>query len=159
MKTVYEVIQLLTVAALGVFAGAQLTEGFVLVPFWQSLSAADFFAWYAANDERLLGFFAPLTTATVLVTIAAALGALWRRHADGWLWVVAATLMIAAVATFFVYFEDANARFSAATISSDALPAELMRWATWHWVRTGCSLTALAAGLLALSWRRRGAPS
>jgi uncharacterized membrane protein len=145
----------LATALLGIYAGAQLTEGAVLVPHWRSLPASEFLAWYAANDARLLGFFGPLTTATVLVAVAAAVMAAWAGHPGRWPAATAATLMLVALAMFVVYFERTNASFAAATISSADVPAELARWATWHWTRTVISLAALAAAFLSL-WRSFG---
>ncbi len=145
----------LATALLGIYAGAQVTEGAVLVPYWRSLPASEFLAWYAANDARLLGFFGPLTTATALVIVAAATIAAWARHPGRWSALAAAALTIVAVAMFFVYFERTNASFAAATIAPTDVPAELARWATWHWARTAISLAALAAGFLSL-WRSFG---
>jgi hypothetical protein len=150
MPFLCHVLQLLSVAALGVFAGAMLTEGLVLVPFWRSLAAAEFFAWYAANDRRLLGFFGPLTAVTAVLALAAALVALWTGDPGRWLALLAALLAIVAVSTFFLYFQRANASFAAATLAADDVPAELRRWAAWHWLRSGLSLAALTAALLSM---------
>ena len=143
-------VRLLSLAALGVFAGAMLTEGFILVPYWRSLPAADFFAWYAANDRRLLGFFGPVTAVAMVLAVAAAVGALWQGDSRRWFAVTAAVLAIVATSTFFIYFREVNASFSAATIGAAELPAELSRWASWHWLRTVLSFAALAASLAAL---------
>ena len=150
MQFLCDVLQLLSVASLGVFAGAMLTEGLVLVPYWRSLAAAEFFAWYAANDRRLLGFFGPLTAVTAVLALATALVALWTGDPGRWLALLAAVLAVVVVSTFFLYFQHANASFTAATLEADALAAELQRWATWHWVRSGLSLAALAAALLSI---------
>jgi hypothetical protein len=147
---VAEVLRLLSAAALGIFAGANLTEGFVLVSYWRALAPGDFLAWYAANDRRLLGFFGPLTTVTVLLAIAAAAASVWEGHPGRRLAVVAAVLVVVVMSSFFVYFRAVNAGFAAARIPPAAVPGELGRWAAWHWVRTGASLVACAAGLLAL---------
>jgi hypothetical protein len=142
-----DVVLALSAGGLGVFAGAMLTEAGVLVPYWRALPPAEFFAWYAANDARLLGFFGPLTAVAVLVAIAAAAMAVWTAHPGRRPAVVAAVLSAAALSTFFVYFRAANASFSAGTAE---LPAELDRWAAWHWARTVVSCAALAAGFMAL---------
>ena len=146
-------LRLLCVASAGVFAGAMLTEGFVLVPYWRALAPADFLSWYAANDQRLFGFFAPLTAAAALIAVVAALASFWEGHPGRWAGVVAAGLMVVAVGTFFVYFEQTNASFAAGTIAVERVPAELARWASWHWARTGISIVALGAA--ALSCRGR----
>jgi len=147
------VTKLLSAAAIGLFVGAMLAEGCVLVPYWRSLAPGDFFAWYAANDRRLLGFFGSLTAAAALLALAAAAVAVWTRSPGRWPAVGAAGLMIVAVLMFPAYFQQANARFAAAITPPADLPAELARWATWHWVRTAIAGGALVAALLAL---RRG---
>ena len=150
MSALGEILLLLATAALGIFAGAMLTEGFVLVSFWRSLAPEAFLAWYAANDQRLLDFFRPLTTATVLLAIAAAVAAWFADSGAFALALVAALLAVVALATFFVYFERANRSFATASIDAGDVAAELARWAAWHWFRTALSVVAFAASLLAL---------
>jgi hypothetical protein len=140
-------LERLAVAALGVYAGANLTEGLVLVTWWRTLSPAAFFAWYAANDRRLLGFFGPLTTAVLATVVAAALASAIAGDPGRWLAALAAASTFTAAATFPVYFRDANAGFAAGTVED--LAAELRRWAVWHWARTALGLAALVAALLA----------
>jgi uncharacterized membrane protein len=153
MQALAPAIQLLAAACLGVYAGAMLTEGFVLVPWWQSLAAADFLAWYAANDQLLLDFFEPLTTTTLVATLLSAAVSIATGHPSRWLALASALLTVAAVASYFVYFEAANASFSSATIAADAVPRELARWGAWHHARTLIAAVAFACALLAL--RRR----
>jgi len=84
MGIISEVTRFLSVGSLGIFAGAMLTEGLVLVPYWRSLKPAEFFAWYSANGQRLLGFFGPLTSVTAVLAIAAALVSMWQGHPGRW---------------------------------------------------------------------------
>ncbi|MCX5737039.1 MAG: hypothetical protein NTZ61_00795, partial [Proteobacteria bacterium] len=63
---------------------------------------------------------------------------------------MAAVLALVIVASFFLYFERANASFALATIPLDAVPTELARWSAWHNARTALSLVALGAALLAI---------
>ncbi len=151
MTTVASALQLLSAASLGVYAGAMLTEGFVLVPYWRSAPPAEFFSWYAANARRLPGFFGPVTWIAGLLAIAAAVAALWAGVPGRWTALVAAALMAAAAVSFPVYFERANASFAGRTLSVADLPAELRRWANWHGARTIASLGALAAAVLSLA--------
>lgn len=148
LQTVAELLRLVSAAGLAVFAGAMLTEGFVLVPYWRSLAASDFFAWYAANDRRLLGFFGPVTGVAALLAVVAAAVSLWTGDAGRWWTVLAAALLLIAVAMFPLYFEGANASFAAASVGEARLPAELARWARWHDVRTALALGAVVAALV-----------
>lgn len=147
--TLFEVLHAVSIACLGVFTGAMLTEGFVLVPYWRSLSSRDFFAWYAANDRRLFRFFGAVTVAAALTTVSAAGVAWWSGAAGGTGLVVAAIAVLAAVAMFPLCFEKANARFAAASVPSSELPGELERWQRLHWVRTALVSAAFLAALLA----------
>lgn len=154
MHVVCDLVRFLSVVALGLYAGAMLTEGLVLVPYWRTLPAEDFLRWYAANDRRLIGFFGPLTSVTVLLAVAAALASLWEGHPGRWPALIAALLPAVTVAMFFLYFRRANGSFAAATIHVDDVAAELARWSAWHWLRIGLSAAAFAAGLMSL-----GAPA
>jgi hypothetical protein len=144
------ILKLLSAAAIGLFAGAMLTEGGVLVPYWRALAPGDFLAWYAANDRRLLGVFGPLTAAAALLALAAAAAAVWARDPGRWPALVAAGIMVAAVLMFPLYFQQANARFAAGIVPPAELPAELARWAAWHWGRTALAAVAFVASMLAL---------
>src|SRR3954471_21285124 len=80
--TLTENLQLLNVIALAVYVGAMLTEGMVLVPYWRALPPNDFFTWYRANDERLVGFFGPLTVVPLVLAVATA-GLAFAAGGDG----------------------------------------------------------------------------
>jgi hypothetical protein len=150
MNGITRALQLLSAACLGVYAGAMLTEGFVLVTWWRSIDAADFLAWYAANDSRLVDFFSPLTITTMVGALVAAAASITSGHPGRWLTTAAFVLTAAAVGSYFVYFEAVNASFSSASIAPEAVPAELARWAAWHQGRMLLSVAALACGILAL---------
>ncbi len=140
-----ETSRLLATASWGLFAGAMLTEGRVLVPAWRALPAAQFFAWYQANDRRLLAFFSPLTIVTALLAAAAAATSFWTGDPGRWLTLLSVGIALLIVASFPLYFRPANARFSAAALAENELRTELARWARWHACRTGLSLCAFGA--------------
>lgn len=148
--SVQDVLQLLAAASLGAFVGAMLTEGCVLVPYWRALPPREFFAWYAANDRRLVGFFGPITVTTALLAIAAAVVSCWQGDASRWPALLAAGLTVVVVAMFPLHFRKVNAAFAAASIAVEDVPAALARWAAWHWVRTVLALVALGAALCAV---------
>lgn len=150
MADVCSVLQVLSAAVWGVFAGAQLAEGCLLVPYWQSIKPEAFHAWYATNDRRLVAFFGPLTIAVTLVPLALAVAATLSAHPVRGIAALCAAIGIAVIGGFFAYFKEANARFAAGSIAAADLPAELSRWARWHWVRTMLACVAFAAMLSSL---------
>jgi hypothetical protein len=149
--TVATLLQLLSVACLGIFAGAMLTEGFLSVPYWRSLPAAEFLSWYAANDRRLLGYFRPLTSITAAVALAAAVAGWWTNHPARIGATVSAALMLAMIGMFFAIFRAINESFATATVVPADVPRALECWAAWHALRIVLSLVALAASLWPLA--------
>lgn len=143
-----EVVRTLSLAALGVYAGAMLTEAMVLVPHWQSLPADDFFAWYAANDKRLLDYFGAVTSIMAVLALAASGASLWEGHPARWYTVFVAVVAVGLVLLFPLYFADVNAAFAAGAVPTAELPAALSSWAFLHWIRTVFSFIALGAALL-----------
>jgi hypothetical protein len=144
-----ESLQAVTAAIVGLFAGAMLTEGGLLVPYWRSLAPEEFSRWYRRNGARLVAFFGPLTWAAGLSALASALIA-FALAADGrWGSGLSAALMLGVVAMFPLYFEKANAAFAATPATLDGIPRQLSRWAAWHWVRTAISGAALIAAIVA----------
>jgi hypothetical protein len=141
---------LAAVVALGLSAGAMLTEAVVLVSSWRSVAAEDFLAWFRDNDARLVAFYGPLqVTSLVLVVVAAALAVGSGRPGSTWL-IVAAVLTLIALAFYPLYFRTVNASFAAGTIGAADVPGALARWASWHWLRTAIGIAAFVAGLLAV---------
>ena len=154
MRQFVEIVQFLAAASLGLFVGALLAEAMVLVPMWRSLQPQEFFRLHAAHAHRLYKFFAPLTTSATCLAVVAGISSAASSHSGSLASVVAAVLALVILSTYFLYFQRANASFAEATITHEELPAELARWASWHWFRTAIGLLALVATLLAL----RGTP-
>ena len=116
----------------GLYAGALLTEGAVLVPYWRTLSAEKFYELHRDVGPRLFRYFAPLTAIAVG---AAVLAAVLPDSVSTARW-IAAGLCVAALLSFFVYFRRANAQFARHSLSEEDLTVELQRWAVWHHGRT-----------------------
>lgn len=145
-----EILRALAVGALGVFAGAMLTEAGLLVPYWRSLGASAFYGWYRSNATRLVGFFGPITWLAGLSALAAAAVSLWTGHDGGAAGAGAAGLSLIVVSMFPIYFKNANASFVSSEKTTEDLRRELARWAAWHWVRTGVSIGAFVAAIMAV---------
>jgi hypothetical protein len=137
-------------AALGVSAGAMLTGGVVLVPYWRASVPAEFLAWFGANSQRMVSFYGPLQLLSAFLAIAAAIASIRAGAPDRVPAAVSAILAIAVFVPYFLYFQQANASFASSTIETADVPAELARYALRQWVRIGLGLAAFGASLLAL---------
>ncbi len=138
------------VLALGLSAGAMLTEAAVLAPSWRSSSVEDFLGWFGSNEPRLVAFYGPLEIASALLAIAAAGLYGFQRRTGGGLLALSAGLSIVVLVLYPLYFEQVNASFVARSIASADVAAELGRWHAWQWLRTALGLGAFAAALLAV---------
>lgn len=141
-----EAFHLIATFALGLLAGALLTEGAILVPYWRRMEPAEFLRLHGTMGPSLYRYFAPLTIAGVMLPFAS--GVITLVAEDALIWRIAAALLcLAALAIYLVYFKAANAKFSEHTISAEELPSELTRWAGWHTTRTIIVLAAFAISL------------
>lgn len=150
MNLFAEGMSFLAAASLALFVGALLTEAMILVPMWRTLKPQEFFTLYAAHAHHLYTFFTPLTASATLLSIISAITAVVTHRPLNSASVIAAALTVVILSTYFLYFHRANTSFAEASIPPEALPAELARWASWHWFRTIIGLVALSAALLAL---------
>lgn len=143
-------LSVFAVLLLGVTSGAMLTEAAILVPYWQSLTPVDFFDWYAENASLLVDFYSPLEIASAVIALVSAVTHSAQSRPGGRFWWVAAIFAILVIATFFVYFKDANAAFLNHSIAEDALPAVLVTWSRWQWGRVGLGCAAFGASVFAI---------
>ena len=146
-------VALAAVIALGLSAGAMLTEAVILVSYWRTLPAHDFLRWFGENEPRLVAFYSPLQITSVCLTAAAAGLFRFRLRMGSGLLIMSVLLAVAVLATYFVYFKEANAGFVAGTIGPEKVADELARWARWQWIRTAIGVSAFIAGLVALQQR------
>lgn len=143
-----EFLNPLTTVALGLFAGALLTEGAILVPYWRKMDPADFFRLHKEMGPGLFRFYAPLTIAAVTLAVAVAGIELVRGSASAGR-VIAAGGGLAALSTFILYFGKANRSFADHSLADEDLALELRRWTSWHWARTIIVIGAFAVSVAA----------
>jgi hypothetical protein len=150
-------ISLGAVVALGLSAGAMLAEATLLVPYWRALPASDFLLWFADNEPRLTAFYGPLEVAAAVLALAAAGAGAWRRQGGTRPLALAASLAVAVLAMYPLYFEGVNASFVAGTMDAAAVASELARWSAWQWVRVviGVAAFVVASGAVMAADRRR----
>lgn len=144
-------VGILAAVSLGLSAGALLAEACILVPMWRAQEPESFLAWYREHAGLLLKFFGPLEVVSS-VLVAAATGFAWLDILPGFPLFLASTgLTLAVLASFPLYFKNANASFAAHSIDASEVGAELARWARWHWARTGLAILAALVAVLGLA--------
>ena len=145
-----EVFYFLSAGILGIFLGAQICEGALLVPYWKSMSSEDFFEMHKIYGRKIYQFFAPLTIAATIIPLITAFYAV-SYTLNGYVFsLLMGIFTLFFFFTYFAYFKQANKRFVEASISYKELPKELNRWGKWHWSRVGLELIAFIFSLVGL---------
>ncbi len=151
MNSLCEILQFLSTFVLGLFIGALLAEGALLVPYWRTLSPEQFFSLHKVFGPRLYRFYAPLTITATLLMVSTAIVCWLAEHPGRMATLIAGVLTLSMIAIYFLYFRGANAKFAAASIRAEELSPELARWAKWHWLRVAVGIIAFAVALLGQS--------
>jgi hypothetical protein len=143
-------VLVLSVLSFGLLTGAMLLIGISIVGFWKSLPPSEFVSWFASHSGRLGIVMIPLGAITALVSLAAA-AVSWRSRAkQRRCAVIAALCALCVMASYPIFFAEANASFIAGGLSDSAVRALLDKWAVWHWGRTLLGLAGFVAAILAL---------
>jgi hypothetical protein len=140
----------MSVALLGILAGAMLVIGVSIVGYWQALDPRVFVETFGQHATRLNSLLLPLTIIGIVTTAIAAVGA-WITRAPnrGW-FAAAAVLALAAGLLHPLYFMKANEALTAATLAPDRIAEYLSSWRNWQWVRVGLCFAALIASIRGL---------
>jgi len=146
-----KLLQYSLVAIFAIFLGSQITEGVILVPFWQSLSPEAFHAFHQQFGASIGRFYTILTVIAALTPISIAI-IYYSKKSSGFKYaLVSAILALLFVASFYVYFKDANALFNQTILSEERLKSALITWNKWHWARIGIEFLSLVFLILAFS--------
>lgn len=140
----------LLVNIFSVFVGSQITEGVILVPYWQSLSAPEFYAFYNEFGPGIGRYYTILTIIAALIPLG--LTIYFRvTKSEAFKFTLVSTLLAALfIAAFYVYFKGANDSFFRSTLSEDELINELVIWSKWHWGRVVLEIGSLIFLILSL---------
>ena len=124
-----------SIVIFSIFIGSQITEGVLLVPYWQSLSSTDFYAYYNKFGPSIGQFY------TILTIIAAAIPIFLsiyckRINSNAFKYaLISSFFAILFVSSFYIYFKGTNELFYQAAFSEIELKDELVTWSYWHWGR------------------------
>ena len=146
-----ESLELSSAFSLGLLVGSLLTEAVILVPYWRAMDASDFLRLHSTLGPNLFRYFAPLTILATVVPVITVIAMLVTATPINRLSLLSATLVLSMLAIYFAYFKGANEKFKKGSVGVDGLPAELGRWAAWHWIRVALGIGAFIASLLAIT--------
>ena len=139
-----------SVAIFAVFIGSQITEGVLLVPYWQSLSTKEFYIYYNKFGPKIGAFYTVLTIVAALIPIAISVYCKSINAKAFKYSLISSFLAILFVSSFYIYFKGTNELFYQAAFNDIQLKKELITWVNWHWSRVFVEVFSLVFLIIAL---------
>ena len=124
-----------SVTIFSIFIGSQITEGVLLVPYWQSLSSINFYSYYSEFGPLIGQFYTVLTIIAALIPIVLSIYCKSINSNALKFALISSFFAILFVSSFYVYFKDTNELFYQAALNDVELKNELVIWSYWHWGR------------------------
>lgn len=134
----------ISIAIFSIFIGGQITEGCLLLPYWKTLGATEFYVYYAQFGPSIGKFFTVLTVIAALIPLSYSIYCFAKKSPALKYSVVSTSFAILFVAMFYIYFKDANQQFYDSAFSPEQLKSELITWGQWHWLRVLFEILSLA---------------
>lgn len=131
------------VAVFSIFLGSQITEGFLLVPYWKTLSMTEFYEYYSQFGPIIGRFYTILTIIAALIPISITVYCIYKKSRALTYSLISTFFTFLCIALFYVYFKDTNQQFYEATFNASQLKSELEIWGYWHWFRVLVEFLAL----------------
>lgn len=144
------IIEHLLIAIFSIFVGSQITEGVLLVPYWQTLSADEFYTFYQDFGPTINQFYTILTIIAALIPVALTFYFRIKKSRAFKFALISSFLAVLFVSSFYIYFKEANESFFQANLSEAELANELITWSYWHWGRIVIECGSLIALIFSL---------
>jgi hypothetical protein len=140
-------VENLSVALMGSFAGGCLFVSTVLVPAWRRMGPEEVLEWFARNELRSGLTLSPLEVAGALTAAVSFVRAM-REESDGRLaWALSVLCMLATIAQLPLYFARTNRAIVQKKIPHSRVGPELESWSKWQWARTSLAVLAVVFGI------------
>ena len=145
-----EYLLFFSVAVFSIFIGSQITEGALLLPYWQSLTADNFYAYYNEFGPSIGKFYTVLTIIAALIPVATSIYCKINNDKALKVTFLSSFFALLFVASFYIYFKGTNELFYQAALSDHELKNELVIWGYWHWGRIVIECLSLVFLIIAL---------
>jgi len=141
----------LSIVIFSIFVGSQITEGFLLVPYWKTLSRVEFYVFYAKFGPTIGSYYKTLTIIATLIPLGICIYCFFNKSSALKYSIVSTIFALLVIALFYVYFKDANQQFYDATFDAIQLKTVLRTWGHLHWLRVLFELLSLFFLILTLN--------
>jgi hypothetical protein len=126
-----------------IFFGSQITEGFLLVPYWKSLSTVEFYKYYSEFGLKIGRFYTILTIIAAVIPTSISIYCFYKKSRALTYSLLSTFLTFSCIALFYIYFKGVNQQFIDGGFNPSQLKIELETWGHWHWFRVFLEFLAL----------------
>lgn len=142
------------IAIFSIFIGSQITEGFILIPYWQSFSASEFYSYYQKFGPSIGRFYTVLTIIAALIPIGLTIYFKQVLRTNTIYSSISSLFAILFISCFYIYFKETNELFYQSAFAENDLRSELITYSLWHWGRVFLECLSLVFLILALSQKK-----
>ena len=140
-----------SIAIFSIFLGSQITEGFLLVPYWKTLSKTAFYEYYSKFGPIIGRFYTILTVIAVLIPLSISIHCFSKKSRALKYSVVSSFFAFLIITIFYIYFKDTNQKLYEATFDANRLKPVLETWEYMHWVRVLLEVLSLVFLILSIN--------
>lgn len=133
----------LSIIIFSIFLGSQITEGFLLVPYWKSLAKTQFYEYYAIFGPLIGRFYTILTIISILIPISISVYCSFKKTQALKYSIVSSFFALLIIAIFYLYFKGANQQFYEFSLDENELKSVLKNWECMHWLRVFFEIISL----------------
>tara|TARA_R110002073_G_scaffold139232_3_gene289470 strand:- start:23016 stop:23495 length:480 start_codon:yes stop_codon:yes gene_type:complete len=141
----------LSIAVYSIFIGSQITEGYLLVPYWKTLSITEFHEYYSKFGPTINKFYTVLTILATLIPISIGIYCFSNKFHALKYSIVSSFFALLVIVLFYIYFKDTNQQFYVTVFNTNQLKSVLETWGYWHWLRVLFEFLSLIFLILALN--------
>lgn len=132
-----------SIAIFSIFVGSQITEGYLLIPYWKAIPQLEFYDYYSKFGPAINNFYSVLTVISVLIPLGISINC-FRNNSEALKYSIASTFFaILIIAFFYFYFKDTNQQFFDAAFNAYELELTLKTYGKLHWMRVICEIISL----------------
>lgn len=139
------------ISIFSIFLGSQITEGFLLITHWKTLSATEFYDYYSLFGLIIGQFYTILTIISALIPISISIYCYYSKSKALKHSLISLFFTSLCILLFYIYFKGTNQQFFNAALNTTQLKHTLETWEYLHWLRVLLELFALIFLILSIN--------
>ncbi|WP_097046601.1 anthrone oxygenase family protein [Flagellimonas pacifica] len=147
MRKISILIQVISIACLGAFAGAMIMLNTAILSFWKKAAPEDFLDWYADYASGIMDATGPLVMSSLILPLVCFFLVIKNKQSRIY-WIISFSLSVIIMIITMGYFVGVNTSFAEQSIELVQIKETLDTWGRNHLIRISLAFaSALFAGI------------